>query len=266
MRMTDRLPALFISHGAPSLPLEDCPARNFLSTLASRLPRPRAIVVMSAHYEAASVRVGASAHPETVHDFRGFPAQLYEMTYPAPGDPALAARIAALLRDAGIKASEEPGRGLDHGIWNPLTLVYPRADIPVVPLSILPREDGRTHYRIGAALAPLRDEGVLLIGSGSMTHNLRRFFGGNYGLTSPEEPFARQFADWVAERIAAGDLETLLAPPEEWPLGRENHPTDDHILPLPFALGAAGTPLTGTRWHASTNYGILAMDVLALGR
>ncbi|RVT81643.1 dioxygenase [Rhodobacteraceae bacterium CCMM004] len=263
--MADRMPALFVSHGAPSLVLEDCPAHHFLKGLGRTIPRPTAIVVMSAHYEADTPTVSGAAAPETTHDFRGFPVELYAMRYRAPGAPAVADRIADLLRAARFDAAVEPERGFDHGVWVPLTLIYPGADIPVVSLSIQPQETPRHHSAIGRALSPLRDEGILLIGSGSMTHNLERFFAGGYDLNSPAEPFAREFADWIADRIAEGRTDALIAAPDTWPGGRENHPTDDHILPFYFALGAGGEACGGRRLHRSTNYGVLAMDAFAFG-
>ena len=263
--MTDRMPVLYLSHGSPTLVIEECPARDFLEGLAGTLPRPRAIVVMSAHYEASRPSIGAASAPETIHDFRGFPDALYQLNYPAPGAPDLADEIAGLFREEGFDPVLEEGAGLDHGVWNPLLLVYPEADIPVVPLSILPDASPDTHARMGRALSPLRDNGVLLIGSGSITHNLRRFFGGSYELNGPEEPFARSFADWIAARVADGDTGQLMQPAEHWPGGRENHPTDDHIYPFYFAVGAAGLPFSGRRIHASTNYGVLAMDAFRFG-
>lgn len=254
------MPSLFISHGAPSLVLEECPARDFLEQLGAQLPRPSAIVVMSAHFEASGPLIGAATNPEIIYDFQGFPEALYQMTYPALGDLALAERMERMLGNAGIVAKLDNQRGLDHGIWNPLMLIYPEAEIPVVPLSINPVGTPQHHAEIGETLAPLREEGVLLIGSGSVTHSLRRFFGGAYKLDSPAEPFARDFADWIAGRITAGDVKTLMQTPDAWPGGRENHPTDDHIQPLYFALGAAGRTPRTAHLHRSTNYGVLAMD------
>ena len=193
--MPNRMPSLFLSHGAPTLILEDCPARHFLGAMAEILDKPRAIVVMSSHYEADEIKIGGAIQPHTIHDFRGFPNELYAVTYNAPGAPDVALHIQHLLNRAGFDADIEDTRGLDHGIWNPLSLIYPRADIPVIPLSILPEETPQRHYEIGKALSQLTLEGVLLLGSGSITHNLKRFFGGSYQLDSPEEAFARDFAD-----------------------------------------------------------------------
>jgi len=256
----DAMPALFLSHGAPTLVFDDCPARDFLEGIAGTLPRPRAIVVMSAHYEAETPLVGGARDPQTIHDFRGFPDALYRLHYPAKGDPDLADDIVGRLRDGGFDAAIDAARGMDHGIWNPLMLAYPDADIPIVPLSIAPEASPAHHFGIGRALAPLRADGVLLVGSGSITHNLGRFAKADYSLTSAAEPFVVEFTDWIAERAVAGDTKTLLEGPETWPLGRENHPTDDHILPFFFALGAGER---AERLHASVNFGILAMDAYA---
>lgn len=263
--MPNPMPSLFLSHGAPSLILEDCPARAFLEQLGGQLPDPSAIVVMSAHYEASAPSIGAADRPEIIYDFRGFPSALYQMQYPVPGNPDLAKRMQGMLLQAGFDAKMDSQRGLDHGIWNPLKLIYPDAQIPVVPLSINPAGTPEHHAKIGETLAPLRKEGVLIIGSGSITHNLQRFFGGSYTVDSPAEPFARDFADWIAGRLAAGDGETLMQAPDAWPAGRENHPTDDHILPLYFALGAGGPDTLAQQLHRSTNYGVLAMDAYAFG-
>lgn len=263
--MPELMPVLFLSHGAPTLVLEDCPARRFLAGLGQTLPQPKAIVVMSAHYETAAPTVSAAQNPETVHDFKGFPDALYEMRYPARGAPEVAARVHELLCAAGFEPQIERYRGFDHGIWNPLMLIYPDADRPVVPLSIQPNASPEHHAAIGRALSPLRDEGILLIGSGSITHNLERFFSGSYELDSPAEHFARDFADWIAARISVGDKDALVAAPDTWPGGCENHPSDDHILPLYFAVGASRTPFNGRRLHRSTNYGVLAMDAFAFG-
>lgn len=263
--MSGVMPSLFLSHGAPSLVLEDCPAREFLRGLGKKLPKPSAIVVMSAHFEAERPIIGSAENPETIYDFRGFPDALYQMKYPARGKPELAARMKKILAEAGIESTLDPNRGLDHGIWNPLMLIYPDASIPIVPLSINPSETSQHHAKIGGALAGLREEGVLFVGSGSITHNLSQFFGGKYQLDSPDEPVAREFADWISDQVSKGNTETLLDTPDNWPAGRDNHPTDDHILPFYFALGSAGSSLDGRRLHKSTNYGVLAMDAYEFG-
>lgn len=262
-----RLPSLFLSHGSPMMALEPSPARDFLAGLGSRLETPRAVLVISAHHDAAfeggHVGITCSARPETVHDFGGFPPELFAMRYPAPGDPALATEVAALLCLAGFDARLDPARGLDHGAWVPLSLIYPRADIPVVQLTIWSGQTPEWHHALGAALAPLRDRGVLVVGSGSMTHNLRALFHARPAIDAPAPPWVTGFADWVADRMVAGATGDILHAVERAPGGRENHPTMDHILPLFVAMGAGGEGAVPTRLHASTTYGLLAMDVYA---
>jgi 4,5-DOPA dioxygenase extradiol len=256
------LPALFISHGSPMLVLEDGRARRFLTSYAAELERPAAILVASAHWETAEPRLTASAAPPTIHDFGGFPDALHRMRYPAPGDPGLAARACALLRAAGFAAATDPARGLDHGAWVPLSLLYPAADIPVIQLSLQTHRGPEHHYRLGAALRPLRDDGVLIVGSGSLTHNLmalRRQAGDR----APPPPWVSAFDQWVADAVAAGDSAALLAWEERAPHARDNHPSDEHFLPLFVALGAGAPDGRGRRIHHSHTYAALAMDAYA---
>ena len=251
--------------------LEPSPARSFLAGLGPRLPRPRAILLVSAHHDAAQVggqaTVTASAAPPTIHDFGGFPQALFDMRYPAPGDPALARRVVDLLAVRGVAVAADPERGLDHGAWVPLSLIYPDADVPVVQLSIASQASPEWHYAVGQALAPLRDEGVLIVGSGSITHNLRAFFAARPAIDAPAPRWVSDFTDWIADRMAANAIEDLLHAAERAPHGRDNHPTPDHILPLFVAMGAgaeAGGP-HAERLHDSVTYGVLAMDVYAFG-
>ncbi|MCA0210851.1 MAG: dioxygenase [Proteobacteria bacterium] len=262
-----RLPSLFLSHGSPMMALEPSPARTFLAGLGAKLPRPRAILVVSAHHDAAfeggRATVTASPAPPTIHDFGGFPDELFAMRYPAPGDPALANRVVALLAGHGLDITADTTRGLDHGAWVPLSLIYPQADIPVVQLSIASNASPEWHYALGQALAPLRDEGVLIVGSGSITHNLRAYFTARPPIDAPAPAWVSDFTDWVAGRMAASAVDDILHSVERAPHGRDNHPTPDHILPLFVAMGAGGTPLKAERLHASTTYAVLAMDVYA---
>lgn len=266
-----RLPSLFLSHGSPMMALEPSPARDFLAGLGPRLPRPRAILVMSAHHDAATdggrATVTASPAPPTIHDFGGFPDELFAMRYPAPGDPALAERVVDLLANHGLAATADSERGLDHGAWVPLSLIYPAADVPIVQLSIASNAPPEWHYALGHALAPLRDEGVLVIGSGSLTHNLRALFSSRAAIDASSPAWVTSFADWIAERLTAGAVEDVLHAVERAPHGRDNHPTPDHILPLFVAMGAGAESgdLQAVRLHASTTYGVLAMDVYAFG-
>jgi 4,5-DOPA dioxygenase extradiol len=253
------LPSLYISHGSPMTALQPGLVRERLATLAAALPRPRAIVIATAHWLSAQPQVGGSAAPETVHDFFGFPPALYQIRYPAPGAPALAARVLDLLAQAGLDPALDPGHGLDHGAWVPLRLLYPEADIPVVPISIQHARDPAHHLAVGRALAPLRAEGVLVVGSGSITHNLGDLRMG-YG-AEREAPYVRPFIAWIEDRLAAGDVEALLDYRRQAPFAQRAHPTDEHLLPLFVALGAAGTQPHAERIDAGIDHGILAMDI-----
>jgi 4,5-DOPA dioxygenase extradiol len=255
------LPSLFLSHGAPTLPLTDTPARTFLRGLGGRLPRPKAILVISARWETESPVVSAVDRNETIHDFRGFPRPLYELTYPAPGAPQLAFEVARLLRAPGLSCGLDKVRGLDHGAWVPLLLMYPQADIPVLQLSIQPQLGPAHHLRLGRALQRLRDEGVLIIGSGSLTHDLSEFRG--QALDAPAPDWVSRFADWFGEKLDAADTDELVDYRRQAPFAIKNHPSDEHLVPLFAALGAAGPSWRAERLHASATYGILRMDVYA---
>jgi 4,5-DOPA dioxygenase extradiol len=258
------LPSLFLSHGAPTLPLTDTPARSFLSQLGGMLARPKAILVISAHWETSVPTINAVDRNETIHDFGGFPRPLYELRYPAPGSPTIAARISDLLRESGIDSRIDRSRGLDHGAWVPLLLMYPQADIPVLQLSVQPHLGTEHHLRIGRALAPLRQEGVLIIGSGSLTHDLSEFRG--HDPNDPAPDWVNAFADWFHSALtAAGRTEDLLDYRRQAPFAVKNHPSEEHLLPLYAALGAAGESARAERLHASATYSILRMDVYAFG-
>lgn len=242
-----RLPALFVSHGSPMTLVQPSPARDFLVGLGASLPRPRAILAVSAHWTTARPTVSGSARPATLHDFHGFPPQLYDLRYEPPGAPELAARVAALA------GADIVPRDLDHGAWVPLLLGWPDEDIPVTQLSVQPQADPAAHYHLGRALAPLRDEGVLILASGALTHNLRAYFS--------DDPRAvarsRAFADWMADAVEQGRTGELLRYRDEAPEAAFAHPTDEHLLPLFVALGAADSP--GRVLHRSLD-GSLAMD------
>ncbi len=257
------LPALFISHGSPMLALQPSPARDFLAGLGATLPRPRAIVVASAHWETAQPETSAMTVNDTIHDFYGFPPELFAMRYPAPGDPELAQRIAELLRDAGLDAVIDRARGLDHGAWVPLTLMYPAHDIPVLQLSLQTPLGPQHHLRLGRALEALRREDVLVIGSGSFTHNLGRLRRVEPGAAAPPDVVA--FADWMHAALQDNRTDDLLAYRRKAPYAIAQHPTDEHLLPLFVALGAGGENARATRLHASTTYGALRMDAYAFG-
>lgn len=253
------MPTLYISHGSPMTALQPGATGVRLAELAQALPRPTAIVIASAHWLAHTPHVGAAAQPETIHDFQGFPRELYELRYPAPGDPALAARVHGLLDAAGLSPTLDATRGLDHGAWVPLRLLYPAADIPVVPLSIQPELGPAHQYAMGRALAPLREQGVLLIGSGSITHNLHDFRAGYSA--QREAPYVRPFTDWIERKLHEGDTAALLDYRRQAPFAQHAHPTDEHLLPMFFALGAAGDSTQAQRIDAGIDLGFLAMDI-----
>jgi 4,5-DOPA dioxygenase extradiol len=258
------LPAIFLSHGAPTFPLEDVPARHFLEGLADRLPaRPKAILVISAHWETARPAVNVVETNPTIHDFYGFPRALYEIVYPAPGSKALAERVAELLAQGGLTTDADHVRGLDHGAWVPLRLIFPKADIPVVQLSVQTRLGPEHHLRLGQLLAPLRAEGVLIVGSGSFTHDLSSFGQYRNAIAAPEPQWVGGFADWMTEALESGRTDDLLAYRAKAPDAVRNHPTEEHLLPLFVAMGAGGAP--ARRLHASATYAILRMDVFAFG-
>lgn len=255
------LPSLFLSHGAPTLLIDDSPTRHFLEGLGATLGRPKAVVVVSAHWEAPEARVTAAPWPPTIHDFGGFSAELHRRRYPAPGDPALAAELARALGAAGIASALDPGRGLDHGAWVPLALLYPAADIPVLQVAIDPDAGPAWHLRLGQALRPFRERGVLVIGSGSLTHNL-----GEVRWSRPDEPppaWVDAFADWIAEAIEAGRTADLLDYRRKAPHAVRNHPTDEHLMPLFAALGAGAEGGSGRRLHTGHSFGVVAMDAYA---
>lgn len=253
------LPSLYISHGSPMTALHPGQVGERLAEMAASLPRPRAIVIATAHWLAHQPSVGGAAQPQTVHDFFGFPRELFEIQYPAPGAPELADEVTQRLQQAGLAPRLDRGQGLDHGAWVPLRLLYPQADIPVVPLSIQPQLGPAHQYAVGRALAPLRAEGVLVIGSGSITHNLRDLRAGFSA--SNEAPYVRPFIGWIEQKIKAGDLDALLDYRQQAPGAERAHPTDEHLLPLYVALGAAGEQANGRRIDAGVDRGLLAMDI-----
>jgi 4,5-DOPA dioxygenase extradiol len=255
------MPSLFLSHGAPTLPLTDTPARAFLQQLGLTLERPKSILVISAHWETALPMVSAVDSNETIHDFGGFPRALYDLRYPAPGSPTFAARIAELLRGGGFDCNVDRRRGLDHGAWVPLLLMYPQADIPVLQLSVQSHLGPEHHLRVGRALAPLRDEGVLIIGSGSFTHDLSEFRGHNPNDPAPD--WVNSFADWFHATLMKNLIDDLINYRHQAPFAIKNHPSEERLLPLYTALGAAGERARTERLHTSSTYGVLRMDVYA---
>ena len=256
-----RMPSLFVSHGAPTLIVQDGPAHRFLAGYGATLGKPSAILIASAHWESADLLVSTVERPETIYDFYGFPKALYEITYAAPGAPAVAARAAAMLRDAGLNGAEDSKRGLDHGAWVPLGLMYPAADIPVAQIAIQTALGPAHQLAVGRVLAPLRDEGVLIIGSGSATHNLAEFRG--QAADTPPQDWVTEFADWTHAALSEIRTDDLLDYRRTAPHAVRNHPTEEHFLPLLTALGAGGPNARAERMHASTTFGVLAMDAYA---
>ncbi len=272
--MTNTIAPLFLSHGSPMTALEPGAAGAFWQHLGPALAaagqRPRAILAISAHSLAREPVLMAAARHNTVHDFSGFPEPLYQLRYDAPGAPDLAPRVAALIQAAGLPVHTNDQGGLDHGIWAPLRFIWPEADIPILPLAFPPDWSPAQLFALGRALAPLADEGVLVYGTGSITHNLRLVFGGSRpALDAPEIPESAAFRHWLVARTTAADWPALLDYRRLAPSGVLMHPTDEHLLPFFVAAGAADAAGTGTpagrRIHASLTYGCLAMDAYAFG-
>jgi 4,5-DOPA dioxygenase extradiol len=259
-----RLPALYVSHGSPNLALTpQTAAYRFLSEVGGRLPRPKAILMVSAHWTTRIPVIGTARKPPMIYDFGGFARALYQMTYPAPGEPSVARRAGELIAAAGMPVAEDDARGYDHGVWVPLQIMYPDADVPVAQVSMQPLADARHHHALGRALAPLRDEGVLIVASGSMTHNLRAIE--RDGIDNPPPPWVTGFVDWMHDKLTAGEREAVLDAIEIAPGATANHPYDDHLLPLFVAMGAANENEPIKRLHNSYEYGVLAMDTYQFG-
>jgi len=256
-------PTLFLSHGSPTLAIEPSPARDFLAGYGRKLGKPRAIVIASAHFGSARPAVDGDARPGMIYDFRGFPDALYHIIYPAPGDPVTAVKVAGLLQAAGFAPTVVKDRGYDHGTWVPLSLLYPEADVPVVQLSVQPQLGAAHHLDVGRALATLKGEDILVIGSGSASHNLLEFFRGGYAADAPTPGWVSSFDDWVRAKAEAGAVDDLVHYRERAPHARENHPSEEHFVPFHVALGAAGDGAKGELIHSSHQNGVLTMDAYA---
>ena len=268
---TTSLPTLYLSHGSPMLALEPREAGAFLKRLGpvidATFGRPKAILALSAHTLTRSPVLLAAEHHEAVYDFGGFPPELYTLRYATAGAPELATRVQTLLASRGIEVQRTSNGGLDHGIWTPLRYMYPAADIPVLPLAWVPSWSPAQLHAFGAALAPLADEGVLIIGSGSITHNLSLVFANRSGnpqaVDAPETPETAAFRAWVQSRASAGDVAALFDYRKSAPHAVLMHPSDEHWLPWYPAQGAGGAQ--GLRLHESLTFGTLAMDSYAFG-
>lgn len=254
--MKNPLPTLFISHGAPTLPLEDIPARNFLKELGSKYNKVKAVICISAHWATSTPTVNAVQRPETIHDFYGFPEKLYQIEYPASGDPQLAERAAELIQAADIPCNIDDKRGLDHGAWVPMMLMYPDADIPVVQLSIQNHLDPFLHLKVGRALEDLRNENILILGSGGAVHPLG--YAG-FRFSGPTDKWAIEFDKWLTDAVTKGDEHLITNYRQLAPYPERAHPYPDHYMPLVAALGAAGKGAEGRVIHHSWYAGDLGM-------
>ncbi len=257
-----KVPSLFVSHGAPTFAMEPGLAGAQLHALGQALGKPRGIVMVSPHWVTRGVAVTASARPPTIHDFGGFPAALYSLQYPAPGDRALAARAAQLLQALGKPVNLDETRGLDHGAWVPLMHMYPDADVPVVQVSMPYDTTEASAWALGQALAPLAQEGVLVIGSGSLTHNLYEFRTGD----GKAADYAVEFTHWIRAAVQRGDSGALLRALDEAPHAQRAHPTSDHYLPLLVAAGAAAEATPTTVLDGGIRHGMLAMESYLFGQ
>ena len=241
-----RMPTLFIPHGGgPCFFMEWDPPdtwdrhRSFLETLPASLPeKPKALLVISGHWEAREFTVQSNPAPPLLFDYNGFPQHTYELTWPAPGDPALATRVGELLQGAGFDTGTDTARGFDHGVFIPLKLAFPAADIPTVQLSLKAGLDPATHLAMGAALQDLRDDGVLIIGSGMSDHNMARLMAGGTQVDAPSAAFGQ----WLQSAVTApaADRWQRLLRWTDAPHARDAHPREEHLLPLHVAAGAAG--------------------------
>jgi len=257
------LPTLFVSHGSPMHAISPGVVGDAWAALGRRIGRPAAVLIASAHWETALPMLTGNPAPQTIHDFGGFPKELYAIEYRAPGAPEVAARAVALLKQSGITAGIDGCRGLDHGAWVPLRWMYPSADVPVVQIAVQPARGTAHHVALGRALAPLRDDGVLIVGSGHATHNLRDWIG-NRNAFEPM-PYAAEFARWLGAAIAAHDERALVDYRERAPSAARAHPTEEHLLPLFVAYGAAGRDTRVERVVDGFENGALARDSFLFG-
>lgn len=266
--MTDFINVLFVPHGSPTFALDPGAAGAAMSAVVTQLPAPRAIVVVSPHWDTRLPTVSTATQLETIHDFYGFPAPLYEIQYPATGCPEVAQLVIQALHHAGLDVADS-SHGLDHGAWQPLRQMFPDADVPIVPLSMQTFAGPSHAYRVGQALAPLTQQGVWVVASGNLTHNLRDWHlasaaggaGGHDALN-----YVQRFTDWVAAQLDAHNLEALLNYRALSADGRQAHPSEDHFLPLFVALGAAGPQAKAQAFFRGISHHVIAMDGYAFTR
>ena len=258
--MTDKIFAsVFVSHGSPTIAVQDSPVTAFLKGLGDSLGRPRSVLCVSAHWETDAPTVLGNAEPETIHDFYDFPDPLYQLLYPAPGAPDLAQWVVELLAEGDLPCTMSGERGLDHGAWIPLMLMYPDADVPVTQLSVQPDQGPAAHLELGQALAPLRENGVLVLASGGAVHNLSYFRPGSTEVAD----WARRFDDWLTAAVEAGDGEALVDYRSASADGAMALPRDEHYLHLLVALGAGGEGAKGRVLHQGFMDGDLSMAAFA---
>lgn len=257
--MTPTQPALFVPHGAPTFALRPGAAGAALTAKAKSLVTPRAIIIVSAHWDTAVPTVGFADRPDTVHDFWGFPPELYEIRYPATGCREAAEEVVAAINASGLPVKRDENHGLDHGAWVPLRLMFPDAEVPVIPLSIQSAGGPEQAYRLGQALAPLAERGFLVIASGNVTHNLRDYQRA-YQTGGQTPAYVREFSNWLAGRLAEHDVPALLDYRRQSPGGMQAHPSDEHLLPLYVAFGAGGEHPQIDRFHAGIDDYVIAMD------
>jgi 4,5-DOPA dioxygenase extradiol len=257
------LPTLFVSHGAPTLALEHNKYTEFLGKLNTTLPKPKAIVLFSAHWDSSVQMISSRQQHETFHDFYGFPDEMYRLSYPALGSLPLALEIQQLFTKEGIRAELDDHRGMDHGVWVPLMRMFPQADVPIVPLSVNPRHTPEELYRTGRALRSLREHDVLIIGSGGVTHNLRKIdFRHPDG--SPMA-FAAGFEEWIQEQLETWNLEALFDYENRTPLAKDAVPTTEHFYPLILAMGAADEGKQAKLLHKQFQFGSLGLTAWMFG-
>src|SRR5687767_836324 len=264
------LPTVFVSHGSPMHAVDAGRAGDVWTELGRALPRPSAVLIASAHWETELPMLSTARRPETVHDFGGFPAELYKISYPAPGAPDIAERAIRMLQSSGLTATSNACRGLDHGAWVPLRRIFPNADVPVAQVSIQPSLDAAHHLHVGEALAPLAREGVLIIGSGHITHNLRDWMasvrqrGSRAVADGAADSYVSEFREWIADALKSNDRDRLVRWRELAPNALRAHPTPEHFMPLFVAFGAAsaadGPAPHVERLDAGVDSGVLAMD------
>ncbi len=250
------MPAYFFAHGAPSIVLEDNDYTSLMKQFKAHAPKPKAIVLFSAHWEEAEQTVGANKAYSTIYDFSGFQEELYQITYPAKGNQELARNVQALFAEHGISSGLDDQRGLDHGAWAVLRLLYPDADIPVVALSVNRHLTNQQQYETGKALAALREQDVLIIGSGGTVHNLRRL---NWRANTVDD-WAEAFDNWLQSKLEAWDLDALFRYMELAPHAREAVPTTEHFIPLLLAMGAGDASRQAKLLHRSYQYGNLSLS------